>query len=516
MANPTLFRSLVGRLLPVARGWNHEAAPAYEMPPAHALAQYAATGCLTRTFYATDAEQLGEVLALCETLSPEFIARTAIFARQRGYMKDAPALLLATLSRRDPALLDRVFDRVIDTPRMLRTFVQIVRSGTTGRKSLGSAPKRCVRRWLASRSDEAIFFGSVGASPSIGDIVRMVHPKPESPARSALYGYLAGRTVATETLPETVQRFEAFKAGASSEMPRVPFQMLTAFPLDRAAWAQLARTVSWQTLRMNLNTFARHGVFDEPGMTAAVAARLRDAREISAARVLPYQLMASSCSAVELPDEVTKALEDAMELAIENVPAIEGQLFVCPDVSGSMQTPVTGYRNGATTTIRCVDVAGLMAAAMLRKNPGAEVLPFGTEVVPVTLSARDRVLVTANELAAINGGGTSVSAPLVLLNRRRARGTLVVIVSDNESWVDARPGRATATLDAWSRFKERNPDARLVLIDLQPGSTTQAVERDDVLNVGGFSDQVFEIVAEFAAGRLRSGHWVERINQVTL
>ena len=57
-------------------------------------------------------------------------------------MKDMPALLLAELSRRDPALMDRVFDRVVDSPRMLRTFVQIVRSGATGRKSLGSAPKR--------------------------------------------------------------------------------------------------------------------------------------------------------------------------------------------------------------------------------------------------------------------------------------------------------------------------------------------------------------------------------------
>jgi 60 kDa SS-A/Ro ribonucleoprotein len=516
MANPTLFQSLVGRLLPVAWARNHEGAPAYERPPAHALAQYAATGCLTRTFYASDAEQLGDVLGLCNGLAPEFIARTAIFARQRGHMKDAPALLLAMLSRRDPALFDRVFDRVVDTPRMLRTFVQIVRSGTTGRKSLGSTPKRCVRRWLASRSDAAIFFGSVGTSPSIGDIVRMVHPKPESPARSALYGYLAGRTVSSEALPEIVRRYEAFKAGESRDVPDVPFQMLTAFPLGRDGWTQVARHASWQTLRMNLNTFARHGVFEVPGMTEVVAARLRDPREVRAARVFPYQLLASFRSAVDLPGEVTEAIEDAMELAIENVPAIEGRVFICPDVSGSMQSAVTGYRKGATTTIRCVDVAGLMAAAMLRKNPGAEVLPFGTEVMPVTLSASDRVLATARALAAIDGGGTSVSAPLALLNERRATGALVVIVSDNESWVDARPGRATATLDEWSRFRQRNPDARLVLIDLQPGRTTQAVERDDVLNVGGFSDQVFDIVAEFAAGRLQGGHWVERINQVAL
>jgi 60 kDa SS-A/Ro ribonucleoprotein len=55
-----------------------------------------------------------------------------------------------------------------------------------------------------------------------------------------------------------------------------------------------------------------------------------------------------------------------------------------------------------------------------------------------------------------------------------------------------------------------------VLIDLQPNATTQATAREDILNVGGFSDQVFEVMAEFAAGRLRSGHWVDAIEAVTL
>src|SRR5262245_47103448 len=172
MANSTLFRSLVGPLLPRARSTNYEGAPAYRMPPPHALAQYAATGCLNRTFYAGDSEQLADVLALCDQVPPEFVARTAIYSRSRGRMKDMPALLLAILSRRDPALMDRIFNRVVDSPRMLRTFVQMLRSGTTGRKSLGTAPKRCVRRWLESRSEDALFFASIGASPSLGDIVR--------------------------------------------------------------------------------------------------------------------------------------------------------------------------------------------------------------------------------------------------------------------------------------------------------------------------------------------------------
>jgi 60 kDa SS-A/Ro ribonucleoprotein len=38
---------------------------------------------------------------------------------------------------------------------------------------------------------------------------------------------------------------------------------------------------------------------------------------------------------------------------------------------------------------------------------------------------------------------------------------------------------------------------KLICLDLQPVTTTQAPDRDDILNVGGFSDAVFSVVASF-------------------
>ena len=517
MANATLFRSLLGTLIPKSDARNEAGGPAYQLPPSHALAQLAATGCFNTTFYASADQQLERVLDLSARVTPEFLAKAAIYCRQRGYMKDMPALLLAELSRRDPKLMDRVFDRIVDSSRMLRTFVQIVRSGATGRKSLGTAPKRCVRRWLDQRTDAALFAASVGNSPSLVDIVKMVHPKPNTPHREALFGYLMGRDVAREWLPPLVQQFESFKAGDRSEVPEIPFQMLTALDLTRREWTQVARRASWQMTRMNLNTFARHGVFGESQMIELVAARLRDASEIARARVFPYQLLAAYRTAdAAVPANVRGALEDAMELAIANVPSIDGQVYVCPDVSGSMRSPVTGHRKGATTAVRCVDAAALVTAAIVRRNPTTEVLPFEQSVVPLRLSARDSVMTNADRLASVGGGGTAVSAPLAKLNAQKAKGDLVVIVSDNESWVDVAGSRGTATLREWNAFRARNPRARLVLIDLQPYGTTQAIERDDILNVGGFSDHVFEIVSEFAAGRLNGGHWIALIESVVL
>src|SRR5919202_4281541 len=180
MANKTLFKSLVGKLVPATDAVNHEFAPAYAFTPKHALAQYAATGCMNTTFYADAAEQLSVVLDLCVTVDAEFVAKLAVFARERGHMKDVPALLLAVLSRKNRELFARTFPRVVDNAKMLRNFVQIVRSGVAGRKSLGTLPKRLVREGLGARGGEALFKGAVGQSPSLADVVKMVHPKPAS------------------------------------------------------------------------------------------------------------------------------------------------------------------------------------------------------------------------------------------------------------------------------------------------------------------------------------------------
>jgi 60 kDa SS-A/Ro ribonucleoprotein len=269
--------------------------------------------------------------------------------------------------------------------------------------------------------------------------------------------------------------------------------------------------------RMNLNTFLRHGVFETKAMISLIAGRLKNPTLVKQARAFPYQLlMAYHAAGREVPELVRSALHDAMELSLSNVPEIEGKVYVLPDVSGSMSSPVTGHRKGSTTKVRCVDVAALVAAAVLRKNPTAQVIPFEHDVVDLRLDARDTVMTNAEKLASVGGGGTSTSAPLAWLNRRRAMGDLVIYVSDNESWVDGRRAHCTATMGEWAAFKHRNPGARMVCIDIQPNGTTQAPDEGDVLNVGGFSDHVFEVMSSFAQGTYGPGRWVKEIEAVSL
>ncbi|MCB0291026.1 MAG: RNA-binding protein, partial [Calditrichaeota bacterium] len=198
----------------------------------------------------------------------------------------------------------------------------------------------------------------------------------------------------------------------------------------------------------------------------------------------------------------------------------EGQVYVCPDVSASMTwAAATGQRKGATSKVRCIDIAALVTAAILRKNPQAEVLPFAEKLRnwQVRLNSRDSVMTNARRLARIGGGGTNCSAPLQWLNSRKAQGDLVIYVSDDQSWVDARSSRSgTAMMQEWNIFKQRNPQARLVCLDIQPYETRQTYDREDILNIGGFSDNVFTVIAEFAAGRLNDDLWVREIEKVEI
>lgn len=521
MVNTLLFKTSKGTRLPQAAASNHEQAPAYALSAKHQLAQLAATGCLNQTFYADADTQLDAVMALAAQVDAVFVAQTAVYAREAGHMKDMPVLLAAVLAVRDVALLRQVFGRVVDNGNTLRAFVQMIRSGALGRKSLGSRPKKLVQQWLLTASEKQLLNAAVGTKPSLADVVKMVHPKPAAAWRAAWFAWLIGKPHDEAALPPITHAFERFKRAAArgerTEVPDVPFQMLTALELQPAQWAEIARAGSWQMLRQHLNTLARHGVFEIDGMAEVVAAKLRDPKAAAQARAFPYQLLAAlKATGDAVPAVVRDALQDALETSLAQVPAFEGRVVVCPDVSGSMGSAVTGQRGSATSSMRCIDVAALVAAAVLRRNPEARVLPFQQDVVRLALNARDSVMTNAQALAAIGGGGTNCSAPLALLNHERATVDVVILVSDNESWVDATRRGATQTMREWEVLKQRNPQARLVCIDIQPYATTQAAERPDVMNVGGFSDAVFTMLSLFAKGKTGAEHWVGEIEKISI
>jgi hypothetical protein len=129
------------------------------------------------------------------------------------------------------------------------------------------------------------------------------------------------------------------------------------------------------------------------------------------------------------------------------------------------------------------------------------------------------MMTNAQKLASLPAAEQIAPRRCVSLNVKSESGDVLIYVSDNESWIDTPihgrfGGSGTETMKQWNEFKSRNADAKLVCIDIQPYAHTQAKERADILNVGGFSDQVFTLISEFAGGTLDAEHWVGVIEKV--
>lgn len=570
MANKTLFSSITSRL-PRANACNEAGGVAYRLPAKHALAQVAATGCFGGVFYADAQAQLDELRALIDQVDDNlFLAKLAVYSRERAYMKDMPAALLLVLAQRDSKLFHRAFDRVVDNGRVLRTLFQMLRSGQFGRKSLSSSLQRAFQRWLNKASVNAMLSASIGNDPSLRDVLRLARPTPLDNERRALFGWLTDKPVekwapATENdLPELVQRLAAYRQAETPELQagilarlNVRWDLLADAARGALVWKAIARQMGPQALRMNLNTLARHEVFNHSDMTVRqamatratssnaphnaladrgmvdyVANRIADADEIRRSRQFPYQYLAAYLNAGDdVPQKIKAALQGAAEIACGNVPELPGPVVIGLDTSGSMRSPVTGSRGrGATSKMRCVDVAALFSAAILRRNPESIVVPFDTRAYDAKFDPQDTILSLGERLAKYGGGGTDCSLPLREANTkyRDRKFVGVVLVSDYESWVyGGHPfaaGRAGATgvMTEWQGFVKNQLrlqgagmiGPKLVCINLQPYTTAQAPDRGDILNIGGFSDAVFNVVASFLASD--AGRFVAEVESVEL
>jgi len=445
--------------------------------------------------------------------------------------------------------MHRVFDRVVDNGRVLRTVFQMIRSGqfknTAGKGSVGlsSSVQRAFQHWLNTASVGKLLSASIGNDPSLRDILRMARPTPKDNARRAMFGWLTDKSIdkwapATEAdLPVEVQSLIAYRNAESEEaqaliaggLDNVRWDLLSDAAKGPKVWAALARKMGPQALRMNLNTLLRHDVFsvvqlsstdpsDKPerlgqsfcSMVDYVADRIADESEIRRGKQFPYQYFAAYLNADDnVPQKIKAALHKAAEIACGNVPELPGPVVIGLDTSGSMSSAVTGNRGrGATSKMRCIDVAALFAAAILRRNPDSVVIPFDTSAYDAKMDPNDSILSIAERLAEYGGGGTDCSLPLVAANQKHAKRKFagIVLVSDNESWVGTGRHGSTGVMTAWDAFvahqrklggKEANP--KLVCIDLQPYQTVQACERADIMNIGGFSDSVFNVISAFLA-----------------
>lgn len=479
------------RVEQAGRHRNREGAPSYRRPLVEQTVQVLTTGTLGDTYYARG-DRLGReaiaVLVRAREDCPEFLARATVWARREGLLRTLPVLGLAVLSGgrgRTKALFDAVFDRVVLIPDDLRAFVALCRSGIIpGRSGLGGCAAAAVRRWLSGLSEyHAVKYGSAASrTVTLRDVIRMTHPRAATPALAERFGWLVRGSSAFGLDPAAnpqIRAFEALKQATTEagslaliREGRLPFEVVlpTLKATTPALWSELLRQAPYGNLLRNLATFTRHEVFRDEANVRYAVTRLTDPHAVERSMVLPFRFFDAWKRFVVSGGDarLADALRAALELSFGNLPSL-GARTVClgTDVSGSMVGSVSA--RGVT---RYIDIAGVFTGALLKRIEGRVIaLPFSDTVYPQCgLSARDDILVTAERIARLGGGGTAIGAPVEHLLRTKTRVDVFICITDHEEWAYGYGMRCSGSFRSlWRRYRrEVAPEAQAFLVTIAP------------------------------------------------
>jgi len=482
---------------------NFEGDLAFNMGPREALYALACTSSLRPKFYVPEvANELKRLRALIKRVPAEFVAKLAVYVREKMYLRTMPLVLAVELCRvhKGDDLVRRTVRRVIkradELAEILAYFAaaedRISRDPRS--KILNRLPKQ-LRLGLADAFNtfDAYQLAKYDRETAIRlrDVMFLVHPKPKDASQAEIFKRLAEQRLETPYTWETE---------------------LSAKGNKKETWEGLIDSgkVGYMALLRNLRNILRAGV--SKNHLKAVCDKISNSVEVAKSRQLPFRYFSAyveisgSDQAVFEKAAVLLALEAATLASIVNVAISEERVVVACDFSGSMQHNVS-----EKSVIQNLDI-GIVLGALLKSNRKTAVVGiFGDEwkvidfppgnILGNCLAMRRRI----GEVGYSTNGHLAVEWAIA----NKIEADRFCIFTDCQLWdstwdLPVRGLRISgygAMNDAWNKYQALYPKARLTLFDLTGyGTTPISLRRRDVTLIAGWSDKVFDALAAIERG----------------
>ena len=459
---------------------NRAGGKAFTQSPELRLASLLLSSFAQDQFYRSAEQSFDELKQLLTEVDPAFAARAAVYARHEFGMRSITHVLAAELApyASGKPWAKGFYDRIVRRPDDM-TEILAYYFAQEGNKTVPNALRVGFARAF-DRFDgyQLAKYRKGGKQVKLVDVVNLVHPVPTQRNAKVLQELVDGTLRSTETWESKLSR-----AGqvATTEQERDE--------LKGRAWADLLRDnkLGYFALLRNL----RNLMAQAPELLSEVCDQLTDRQRIKRSLVLPFRFTAAMRAAqeatVELPagathgkTEVLRALNRAVDLALDNVPRFPGKTLVILDDSGSMTW--SKNRNGKSP----MEIGSLFAAILLKSND-ADLIRFSSEASYRRFNPDDATLSIAERLVAgAAAGGTNMEAALKTANRSYDR---IVLLSDMQAWMQEQ-----GTTRAFADYRKRHRANPFVYsFDLQGYGSLQFPE-ERVFCLAGFSDKVFDIL----------------------
>lgn len=456
---------------------NHAGGLGFNVSPKLELIRRTCAGFLgePKFYEPSGAGQLQKIVDLAQQVDAAFLFKLAKFARIKMKMRSAPMLLAVLAAKRSEdgaltrAYIPQIVRRADEPGEILAAYMQLYGGG--------EKLTACPRALLKGLSDaignfdeyQLAKYKGAGKALSMRNVFRLVRPVPKTDEQRELYA----RVVKDELKPAETWENKISTEGSTAEN-----------------WDEIAASgnMGFMAMLRNLRNFETKGA---EGAIVKAITMLQDAEQVQRSKQLPFRFY-SALQHVANP-KLKDAVRMAMELSLHNLPRWGGSTAIFADLSGSMNSAVSGKSN-----VTCRDIASLMAAMACHLSEDYVVGAFACDFRVVELSRLDTVLSNAEKIRRMSvGGSTNAHLAIAHLIEQRKVVDRVLILSDMQTYHYGGWGvPSTSVAQQWQEYKRIAPKARLYCLNLNGyGVGNMPEDEPGVMQLTGWSEGIFEFIA---------------------
>jgi len=486
---------------------NHEGDKAYKLSPEMNLYSTVCTASLQPKFYEKQDETLERIRELIKKCKPEFVAKLAIYAREKMYLRSVPIVLAVELAKQHnkDSVVSKTTERVIQRADELVEIMAYYQTTqqldvkVESKKKLAKLSKQ-ISKGVANAFNKfnEYQFGKYNRPSEIKlrDVLFLTHPKPKDKEQEKLFKKIIDDKLEVPYTWEVELSNIGQKHFETEEEKQAAFMSKWEELIDSKKLGYMALLRNLRNI-LNINVSKKHII--------NIAKTLSDKENVKKSKQLPFRFLSAYKELQKNDNPLTNMILDALEEAIlvstENIKGYDydTSVLIACDVSSSMNQSIS-----AKSKIENYDIG--LTLGMLLQNKCKSVITgvFGDEWKNVQLPKKS-ILQNIQELGKLNsevGWSTNGWKVLEYLIEKKIKVDKIMIFTDCQMWnsdISTNESNDCSELSMfhklWKDYKKINIEAKMYLFDLSGcGTTPLFVDERDVYLIAGWSDKIFDVL----------------------
>jgi 60 kDa SS-A/Ro ribonucleoprotein len=502
---------------------NKAGGKAYALNPELQLYSTAVTSMMSSKGRAYETAEDGNkrMLELIKQVDPSFVAKLAIYAREKMFLRSVPSVLLVELAKlyQKKGLpfmrkaVTRSIQRVDEITEIL-AYYQQTNSGNAKKK--GAQVKGLRKLSKAVQGGIADAFNKFSEYQfakydreneiKLRDALFLSHSKPASDEQAQLFKKIIDRTL------ETPYTWEV----EISAMGQIKDEKEKNKAI-KAKWEELVMSekMGYMATMRNIRNILQADVSDK--CIDKVCKYLANEKAVLNSKQLPFRFLSayrelSNAEGINNSfnrNQVLEALEKAVVVSAQNVAGFDSssRVMIACDVSGSMHATVS-----EKSTVAMVDIGAILGQILQYKCTKVITGIFGDNYAELRFP-KAGILHNVMGIRSLDGKvgySTNGHKALEYLTDKGIVLDKVMMFTDaqmwnsdvHNGWGGQRNSGKAAFEKAWREYKKLNKDAKLYLFDLAGhGNTPVNIDRENgVFLISGWSNDIFTVLENLEKG----------------